>query len=883
MTIAAGTKLGPYEIIAPIGAGGMGEVYRARDTRLDRTVAVKVLPSHLSENPEAKQRFDREARAISSLNHPNICTLFDVGHQDGVDYLVMEYLDGETLADRLAKGALPTEQVLKIGIEICEGLERAHRTGVVHRDLKPGNIMLTKSGAKLMDFGLAKAAAPAVSPATGLTMTMSTPAAGQPLTAHGSIMGTFHYMSPEQAEGKDADVRSDIFSLGAVLYEMASGRRAFEGKTTASVIAALLERDPQPISSVRPMSPPSLDRVVKTCLAKDPDDRFQNAHDVMLQLKWISEGGSQAGVPAPVVERRKNRERLGWALAAAFVLLAVGLVTLNYLRPRAAAPQPVLSYIPPPPDAHYLAFGFGSGPVVVSPDGTKIGYSAIDKSGTIKLWIRSLKANDAAPVAGTEGAAYPFWAPDSKSLGFFSGGKLKTIDLGNGSLQVLSDHTNQGHAAWSADGTILFRPADKSPLFRVSSSGGQATPVHPLDPSDYTESAPVALPDGRHYLAVVTSQKQAQRVEFKSLDSSTAKVLIEDADLPGYSDGVLLYIKNGKIYGRPFDPKAGTLSGEATPIMDAALYSAGGQLVLAFQAPTADSRLQWFDRNGNPNGEIGQVSEYYSPKISPDGKRVLASVSDSATDANPDLWAFPVDGGVSTKLTFGPGFKAWCVWSPDGKYIAYARKGADEKMIIVRKASDGSGSEETLVTMGSEIRVADAVDWSRDGRYLSFDSQDKNTGRFANWVLPVFGDRKPFRPAPVDANQFDGNFSPDGHWLAYFSYETGQPEVFIVPFPGPGGKYQISHGGGWLVRWDNKSNFYFFTPGNQLIEAEINFSGQSLQVKALKPLFQIDLLDTAAPLFDVSPDGQRMLAVTPARAESSSIGLLLNWKALLKK
>jgi Tol biopolymer transport system component len=359
--------------------------------------------------------------------------------------------------------------------------------------------------------------------------------------------------------------------------------------------------------------------------------------------------------------------------------------------------------------------------------------------------------------------------------------------------------------------------------------------------------------------------------------------LIEDADLPGYSNGVLLYIKNGKINGRTFDPKAGTLSGDATPLMDAALYSAGGQSVLAFQAPTADSRLAWFDRNGNPNGVVGQIAEYTSPKISPDGKRILVLMKDSAGDTNPDLWTFPVDGGVSTRMSFDRGFKAWSVWSPDGKYIAYARTGADGKVTIMRKPSDGSGSEETLLTMGPEIRVADTVDWSRDGRYLSFDSEDKTTGRFANWVLPLFGDRKPFRPAPVDANQFDGNFSPDGHWLAYFSYETGQPEVFIVPFPGPGGKYQISHGGGWLVRWDNKSNFYFFSPGNQLIEAQLSFPGQSLQVKTLKPLFQIDLLDTAAPLFDVSPDGQRMLAVTPARPESSSIGLLVNWHALMRK
>jgi len=893
MALSSGTRLGPYEIQSPLGAGGMGEVYRARDTRLDRTVAVKVLPSHLSENPEAKQRFDREARAISSLNHPNICALYDVGHQDGTDYLVMEYLEGETLADRLAKGALPTEQVLKIGIEICEGLERAHRTGVVHRDLKPGNIMLTKSGAKLMDFGLAKAVAPAVAPVTGLTMTVSTPAASRPLTAQGSIMGTFHYMSPEQAEGKEADARSDIFSLGTVLYEMATGRLAFQGKTTASVIAALLERDPQPISAVQPMSPPSLDRVVKTCLAKDPDQRFQNAHDVMLQLKWIAEGGSQAGVPAPVAARRKNREKLGWAVAAAFVLIALAIATLSYFRPRVADAQPVLSYIPPAPDTHYFAFGFGAGPVVVSPDGSKLAFSAIDKSGTIKLWTRSLKANDAAPLPGTEGAAYPFWSPDGRSLGFFSGDKLETIDLNNGNVEVLSEHSIQGRAAWSSGGTILFRPAERSPLFRVPASGGRAAPVRALAASDYTESAPAALPDAEHYLVVVTNQKQDQRIEFRSLNSSGAKVVIEGADWPDYSDGFLLYSKNGKILGQSFDSKSGALSGTATPILDAARYSAGGQSVLAFQAWSSESRLQWFDLSGNPTGVIGQVAAYRSPKISPDGRRVLAVVTDSRNHANPDLdsrsaanpdlWTLPVDGGVSTRMTFGPGFKAWCVWSPDGRYIAYGRQDPDGKAILARKPSDGSGAEETLLTLGPETGLVEAIDWSPDGRYLSIDTRDKTTGLGANWGVPLFGDKKPFRVAQVDANQFEGNFSPDGHWLAYFSYETGQPEVFVVPFPGPGGKYQISHGGGWLIRWDKKGNLFFLSPGNQLMKAELNLSAQSLEVKSLRPLFQVDLLDLAAPLFDVSSNGQRVLAVTPAREESSSIGLLLNWQALMKK
>ncbi len=882
MALTSGAKLGPYEIQSPIGAGGMGEVYRAKDTRLDRTVAVKILPSHLAGNPEAKQRFEREARTISSLNHPNICTLHDVGHQDGTDFLVMEYLEGETLADRLRKGLLSPELLLRYGIEICEGLEKAHKSGVIHRDLKPANIMLTKSGAKLMDFGLAKAM-PAHEPlASSLTKTWSGPSADQPLTTQGTVVGTFQYMSPEQVDGNEADARSDIFALGAVLYEMATGKRAFEGKTTASVIAAVLERNPPPVSTVQPMSPPALDWVVKTCLAKDPDERFQNVHDVKLQLKWIAEGGSQAGVPVPVAARRKNRETLAWSLMCGFALLAVILALWTYLRPRSSGPGPVLAFVPPPTGTRFLAFGFGSGPVVVSPDETKLAFSAIDQNGSIKLWTRSLKASDATAVPGTDGAAAPFWSPDGRSLGFFAGGKLKTVELSGGNLQVLADSSAPSAAAWAPDGTILFKPASSSPLFRVSAAGGKAVPFAVLAANDYSDSSPAILPDGSHILVVVIDKKQHRRVELRSLTSSEVKIVLDDADRPAYAGGFLFFIRNEKIFAQSFDPGSSKVSGRATPLADADWYSLVGRSVLAFQAVSRETRLQWFDLSGNPLGTIGQVAFHLSPKIAPDGKQILFLAGDPQNPGSMDLWSAPAAGGVSTRMTFGPGAKYWSVWSPDGKYIAYGAK-SDGKVRIVRKRSDGSGAEETLLAPGPEILSALVVDWSPDGRYLSYDTFSVDKGSRANWSLPLFGDKKPFQPAPVAGNQYDGNFSPDGRWLAYFSDETGQPEVYVVPFPGPGGKYQISHGGGWVVRWDKKGDLFFLSTGNQLMKAELNLGAQSLQVKSLRPLAQMNLLDTAAPLFDVTADGQRVLAVTPARAESSSISLLLNWPALLNR
>src|SRR5690349_2316053 len=453
MPLVSGTKLGPYEITGAIGAGGMGEVYRARDTRLGRDVAIKILPQHLTAKSNVKQRFEREARAISSLQHPNICTLYDVGHQNDTDFLVMEFLEGETLADRLAKGALAPEQVLKIGIEICEGPEKAQRTGVVHRDLKPGNIMLTKTGTKLLDFGLAKPLEVApVASMTALPTSSKAMETAKPVTAEGTIVGTFQYMSPEQLEGKEADERSDIFALGAVLYEMATGRRAFEGKSQTSVIAAILEREPPPISSLQPMSPPAMDRVVKLCLAKDPDERIQSAHDVKLQLEWIREGGSQAGAPAAVVAHRKHRERLAWGVAALCLFATIVFATGYFLR----APQTTQmteSSLEPPSGLSFNPYDFA-----VSPDGSHLAFVATDANGKNTLFLRSFSVPNAQQLNGTEDAVYPFWAPDSRHIGFFAEGKMKTLDISTSAVQVLCDARAGRGGTWNRDGVIIFAP-----------------------------------------------------------------------------------------------------------------------------------------------------------------------------------------------------------------------------------------------------------------------------------------------------------------------------------------------------------------------------------------------------------------------------------------
>jgi len=894
MPLLSGTKLGPYEIVSALGAGGMGEVYRAKDTRLDRTVAVKILPEHLAQNTEAKQRFEREARSISSLNHPNICALYDVGTQDSTSYLVMEFVQGETLEARLLKGPIPLKQAVEYGIQICDALEKAHRAGIVHRDLKPGNIMLTPAGAKLLDFGLAKPVtsmlgkqtAPQLgehtpsSPTINLTALTSKP---QALTQQGSIVGTFQFMAPEVLQGEEADARSDIFSLGCVLYEMVTGKRAFEGKSQISVMSAILEKDPEPITTLQPASPPALDRVVKTCLAKDPDERFQNVHDVKLQLKWIAEGGPQAAVSGETATRRNGREKPLWLLVSGLAILAAAIVAWTFAHPRSAQGGPVLALVPPPRDTRFVAFGLGSGPAVVSPDETKLAFTAIDQNGVIKLWTRSLKANDAAAVPGTGGAASPFWSADSRSLGFFAGGKLKTVELDGGNLQAVADSSSPGRAAWAPDGTILFRPATNSPLFRVPSTGGQAVAMQPLGSNDYYQSDPAILPDGKHFLVVVRDKTGHTRIELRSLASSETKLVLDGGELPAYSGGFLFFVRNEKVFAQPFDVGSGKLSGAAAPLADAGWYSLAGPSVLAFQSFSPEMRLQWFEKSGNSTGTVGQVGLYGSPKIAPDGKQILFQQADPQNPGTTDLWSVPAAGGVTRRITFGPGWKSWSVWSPDGKYIAYGVSGAG-KARIVRRPSDGSGAEETLATLGPEITGATLVDWSPDGRYLSYNAFSINQGRMGLWVLPLFGDGKPIQCTPeVTGNQYDGNFSPDGHWLAYFSDETGRLEVYVVPFPGPGGKYQISQEGGRQLRWDKKGDLFFLTTGSQLMKAELSLSAQSLQVKSLHALFQMNLADEGAPLFDVTADGERFIAVTSARPESSSVSLLLNWPALLHK
>ncbi len=628
MTLENGSKLGPYEILGTLGAGGMGEVYEAQDTRLDRTVAIKVLPAHLSESEEIKQRFDREAKVISSLSHPNICTLFDVGHDDGVDYLVMEHLEGESLQERLEQGPLPMDQVLSMGIQIADALDQAHKNGVVHRDLKPGNIMLTGGTIKLLDFGLAKYQMPEseVSSASFSRLLTETPASA-PLTVEGTILGTFQYMSPEQIEGKEADARSDLFALGAVLFEMATGKKAFAGKTQASLIGSIMHSAPEDVSQVVPLAPPAFDRVIQTCLAKEPDERWSNAHDLKLQLQWLAEGGSQVGIPAPVSARRKNRERLAWAVAALAIVTAAAFAVLWTQR------------APESPQVVRFEVGYPEGlPIIdspkLSPDGRYLAFNATDEQGTSQIWIRPHERLAAQPLPGTEGTTRPFWSPDSQHLGFFAGGKLKKIAVGGGPAQTICDAPTGADGTWGEGGVILYDGTGTDPIRRVSAGGG--IPTAEIEPheeqGDLQVGWPQFLPGGDKFLwvsfegaepAVKLSITGWRRGHYGACQAS-----------PGSNTprrDICSTFARTPWWRSPSTPRLARSAGEPVPLAEdlgidsvgLAHFSASHNGVLAYRGGEAGGgQLRWADLEGEILGMEGDPGEPHG--IEPVSRRSLA-------------------------------------------------------------------------------------------------------------------------------------------------------------------------------------------------------------------------------------------------------------------
>lgn len=881
----------------------MGEVYRARDTRLDRTVAIKVLPEHLSANPDLRARLEREAKAISQLQHANICVLHDVGSESGIDFLVMEYLEGETLSARLARKALALDEALRTAIEIAGALDAAHRHGVIHRDLKPSNIMLTKSGAKLMDFGLAKPhgiASGSPAPAFSAVATMTSPVS--PITATGTVVGTVQYMSPEQVLGQEVDARSDIFAFGATLYEMLTGKKAFAGKSQLSVASAILEKEPDALSMLQPLTPPALERAVRKCLAKDPEDRWQNARDLASELKWIAEGGGAPTV-APVAMKRPPQLLLYSALAAA--LLAAGVFAVLYWRAGRVPARAIISEIPPPPNTRFAFNGSGAGLPALAPDAHALAFCARDENGRSMIWMRPLDSAAAHPLSGTEGASDPFWSPDSRSLGFFADGMLKTMDASGGPATVLAPASAEVGGTWNRDGTILFFP-DSSGIYKVAVTGGTPALVLTNDAHRLAYwGYPKFLPDGRHFLYWAGGGDPASTgTYFASLDGKQRRFIVRDNAIIGCASGFLLDVRGSVLVAQSFDPAQGQLSGSlftVTPRVGSTIFagisdaSQNGVLIY-LPGGGIEKRLTWFDRTGSTTGNTSEVGDYFDLRLSPDGRKLVFNAAYPAGSPNSEIWINELARSVRMRITVDPDSDHGLpVWSPDASMIAYSVLSGRARSGIYRKAANGSGSEELILPAESADVQVWPTSWSHDGRFILYTYGSISLSPADIGVLPLAGDRKPHSFVKAPGGAFDGQFSPNGRWVAYVSRESGKSEVYVVPFDpvrltvaaedangNERGKLLISANGGSFPRWrgDGKE-IYYIAPAGHVMSVQIAEKGNSMEVSTPQVLFQSWPTAGAAP-FDVTADGKKFI-INTAVWQNAPLTLVVNWTAGLKK
>ena len=890
MPLRAGTRLGPYEILAPLGAGGMGEVYRARDISLEREVAIKVLPEDVATDAKRLRRLVQEARAASALNHPNIVTVYGVGEANSVSYVAIELVEGKTLTEMMMSSALSTKKVLEIGSQIADGLAAAHEAGIVHRDLKPANVMLTRDGVvKILDFGLAKKRAPMDSPSISRTVTAD--------TLPGEVVGTAGFMSPEQARGDEVDFRSDQFSLGSLLYELVTGRRAFQGETTIDTLSAVLNHEPEPIARIRPEVPPPLRWTIERCLAKTPAERYQSTRDLARELTSLRDHLSEvSGLGIEGRSAQAAKSRAGKKLAS--LLAALGLVSiaavLLWMRARPAAPGVSVRFtISPQPGT---AFNFSTSrpaPPALAPDGRTIAFGARDASGKTLLWVRPLNGLAARVLPGTERATYPFWSPDSKSLGFFARGKLMRIDLDGGPPQTICNAPEGRGGSWGSRGEIILAPDPQGSIFRVPATGGQALPVTHLPPgkAGAAHRWPSFLPDGRHFLYLVhdsDSKSEDQGIWVGSVDSSESKRLIPVASNAAYSPpGFLLFAREGALFAVPFDLQKLRLTGEPIPLARNVRYqpyrwngvfsvSQTGVLVYQTGPAVETSRLVWFDRSGRQIGIVGEAADYEGLRLSPDGSRCAIEVRDARTGTI-DIWIGDVARGVTTRLTAGEGINDSPVWSPDGERIVFSSNRSGH-FDLYEVASRGGGKEDIILT--SEDGKA-PTDWAPNGRDIAFHKSGPSTGyRWEIWELSV-PDHKVTPLVPRAANQTFARFSPNGAWVAYCSDESGSQEVYVQAAAGGGDKRQISIGGGCAAAWrrDGKEVFYLASD-NRLIAVPFKDEG-SLSLGPAETLFTARVEESASdiPVFDVSADGRRFLVNTRTEGPELPLTVVVNWRS----
>jgi len=884
MSLAPGTTLGPYEILAPLGAGGMGEVYRARDTRLGREVAVKVLPEHLSANEEIRARFEREAKTVSSLNHPNICTLFDVGREGPTDYLVMELVEGETLASRLRRGPLPGAELLRIGAQVADALDRAHRAGVIHRDLKPGNIMLTRSGAKLMDFGLARAADPARRPGSGSSGSALTqsPTVAQALTTEGTIVGTYQYMAPEQLEGHEADARSDVWAMGCVLYEMASGKRAFEGRSQATLIAAIIGSQPAPLAEAPSGSPPTgelppagLDRLVRACLAKDPEDRVQTAHAVKQQLQWIAEGAGLSsvgvatplpGAAAPVVVKRGGAA-LAWGVAAVALLAGAGAVA--WLWPRANAPRPSFRFATELPVGAADYFW-----PRVSPDGRLLVFVGQDSSRTTRAWLRPLDQSRAVPIAGSEGVRRMYWSPDSREIAYVAAGKIQRLPITGGAPVVVCETQGGADLDWGSKGMILMDGRTNDSLMVVPARGGELRPAARIDRASGEVGAawPHFLPDGEHFLFIGNREGPSDggNMRLGKLGTLDSKLLGPSDGRAEYAPGGwVIYLKGTTLLARKLDLGAGKLTGQPLTLAEnvrigtaAGHFSSSRSGVLAWSrgAELPTNTLHEVDRAGRPVRATLTTGLIANPALSPDGRRVLFERLPSA-GADREIFVRDLERGTETKLTFGGGSASMPQWSPDGRRFACRLTRAGFGGVLVG-STDGLGRPDTIPDPG--VGGGQLTQWAESGSRLVLVPPGFQTATAAN----ADSTGVPPRPIPgLSGLMAQCVISPDGRWLAYVSNEGGGAvQVYVQSLTGTPGRWQVTANGGVMPHWTKGGTELVYETGEALMAVPVD-AKESFRIGT-----PVRLFDTPQPLSDVSTrywtvsrDGQRFFVMTPPR------------------
>ena len=864
MELKPGSRIGPYEIVSRIGAGGMGEVFRARDTRLERTVAIKVMPSELASNAALKLRFEQEARAISRLNHPHICTLHDVGSENGTDYLVMELMEGETLADRIARGPLPLADVLKIGAQIAHGLDAAHRAGVVHRDLKPGNIMLTKSGAKLLDFGLAKSAvaAPGLDGAT----------IQKGLTQEGTILGTFQYMAPEQLEGEPADARTDIFALGCVLYEMITGRRAFEGKTRTSLIAAIVSSEPAPVSAVAPLTPPALEHVVRRCLAKEPDDRWQSAHDVAAELEWIADPASQPA--ATRIAARPRRERLLWLGALLLAIAATAAVATRWRRDETTPVS--YHFLIPTREADYR----NSSLPLLSPDGTMAVISARRSNGETWLFVRRLDRFAVTPLVAVQGigGSRAFWSPDSRQLAYRAGDKLFRIDIEDAQPQFIADAPMR-NGAWAPDGTILLGQLE-GPLLQLSSRGGVPTPITKPDAAKFERGhhEPVFLPNGKDFL-FITYTRNPGRVDAPHtlyagrLGSREIKRIGEVTSAVRYAAGHLFYVRGGALTAVPFDPDKLVFTGEPVVIAeDVQFHFSTGQVSFSV---ARDGTVSWLprphadnliiaDRSGKLLREIATNDDFvYAPSVSGDGTRMVIARRDPAFGSF-DIWMYGLDRPAATRLTFDSADDGFPVLSKDGTQLYYGSDRQGIPDLYVKQVHDAQ-ADRLLLQRDRDQRANDV---SRDGRYLIYSSTERGNADLFAWSLR---DSKSVAVVQTPAHEELARLSPDASLIAYQSDASGRTEIVVRPFLRPGIPRQVSTNGGRVPKWSADGRTLFFLSAERsIMQATVN--GDAIGDPQLVFPSQREI-GTYEPL----PDGRFLLLVVDEEARARPARVIARW------